>query len=218
MPPPSGGGTSPPLEAGRRQMTSYSPMARAASLLLPLRRPPQRTRLLDTEDRPRLVCDRCQHIHYLDPKVVVGVIVERGGRVLLLRRAIGPRYGTWTFPGGYMEVDETAENGRPARGGGGGGPAGEARPAAGRLLAAGARRPRHPGGGLSRRPPDGPPTHRARGAGGPLVPPRRHPLGATSRSRPPTGPCATGSAAVRPRRTHGARLPCGPPRPPRRGA
>ena len=66
-------------------------------------------RLLPTEDRPRLVCDRCQHIHYLDPKVVVGVIVERGGRVLLQRRAIGPRYGTWTFPGGYMEVDETAE-------------------------------------------------------------------------------------------------------------
>jgi len=66
-------------------------------------------RLLETEDRPRLVCDQCQRILYLNPKVVAGVIIERGGRLLLLRRAIEPRYGTWTFPAGYMEIDETAE-------------------------------------------------------------------------------------------------------------
>jgi len=89
-------------------MTSYSPIF-APPRFCSHCGGPLSERLLDTEDRPRLVCDRCQHIHYLDPKVVVGVIVERGGRVLLQRRAIGPRYGTWTFPGGYMEVDETAE-------------------------------------------------------------------------------------------------------------
>ncbi len=66
-------------------------------------------RLLETEERPRLVCDQCQRILYLNPKVVAGVIVERGGRLLLLRRSIEPRYGTWTFPAGYMEIDETAE-------------------------------------------------------------------------------------------------------------
>lgn len=66
-------------------------------------------RLLETEDRPRLVCDQCQRILYLNPKVVAGVIIERGGRLLLLRRAIEPRRGTWTFPAGYMEIDETAE-------------------------------------------------------------------------------------------------------------
>ena len=89
-------------------MTSYSPIF-APPRFCSHCGGPLRERILDAEDRPRLVCDRCQHIHYLDPKVVVGVIVERGGRVLLQRRAIGPRYGTWTFPGGYMEVDETAE-------------------------------------------------------------------------------------------------------------
>ena len=26
-----------------------------------------------------------------------------------MRRAIEPRYGAWTFPGGFLEVDETAE-------------------------------------------------------------------------------------------------------------
>jgi ADP-ribose pyrophosphatase YjhB (NUDIX family) len=66
-------------------------------------------RLLETEERPRLVCDQCQRILYLNPRVVAGVIVARGGRLLLLRRSIEPRYGTWTFPAGYMEIDETAE-------------------------------------------------------------------------------------------------------------
>jgi len=38
-------------------------------------------RLIETEDRPRLICDR-GHILYVNPKVVVGVIPERDGRVL----------------------------------------------------------------------------------------------------------------------------------------
>ena len=66
-------------------------------------------RLVGGEDRPRLVCDRCGFIHYVNPKVVVGALPERAGRVLLMRRGIEPRYGAWTFPGGFIEVDETAE-------------------------------------------------------------------------------------------------------------
>jgi len=65
-------------------------------------------RLLPEEDRPRLVCDR-GHILYVNPKLVVGVIPERRGRILLLRRAIDPRYGFWTYPGGFMEIDESVE-------------------------------------------------------------------------------------------------------------
>ncbi len=65
-------------------------------------------RLLPTEDRPRLVCDR-RHILYVNPKVIVGVIPERRGRILLMRRGIEPRYGAWTYPGGFMEIDETVE-------------------------------------------------------------------------------------------------------------
>jgi len=71
-------------------------------------RAPLIVRLLPTEDRPRLICDR-GHILYVNPKLVVGVIPERRGRILLLRRAIEPRYGAWTYPGGYMEIDETVE-------------------------------------------------------------------------------------------------------------
>lgn len=69
---------------------------------------PLLVRLIDSEDRPRLLCDR-GHILYVNPKVVVGVIPERRGRVLLLRRGIEPRYGAWTYPGGFMEIDETLE-------------------------------------------------------------------------------------------------------------
>jgi len=66
-------------------------------------------RLLSGDDRPRLVCRRCGRVLYLDPKVVVNAAVEHDGRLLLLRRAIDPAYGTWTLPGGYVEIGETVE-------------------------------------------------------------------------------------------------------------
>ena len=53
----------------------------------------------------------CEHGHilYVNPKLVVHVVAERGGRVLLMRRAIEPRLGAWTMPGGFMEIDESVE-------------------------------------------------------------------------------------------------------------
>jgi ADP-ribose pyrophosphatase YjhB (NUDIX family) len=57
---------------------------------------------------PRYVCDACGEIHYQNPKLVVGAVAEHGGRILLCRRAIEPRYGYWTLPAGFMENDETA--------------------------------------------------------------------------------------------------------------
>ena len=56
---------------------------------------------------PRWVCDQCGEIHYQNPKLVVGTIAEKDGRVLICRRAIEPRYGYWTLPAGYMENDES---------------------------------------------------------------------------------------------------------------
>jgi ADP-ribose pyrophosphatase YjhB (NUDIX family) len=63
------------------------------------------------EDRLRLVCESCGHISYLNPKVVVGILPIRDGRVLLLRRAIEPRLGSWTCPGGFLEMGESVEEG-----------------------------------------------------------------------------------------------------------
>lgn len=68
-------------------------------------------RELEHEDRPRLVCTRCLHIHYINPKVVGATIPERDGRVLLIRRAIEPRAGMWSYPAGFVEFGESAEEG-----------------------------------------------------------------------------------------------------------
>ena len=56
---------------------------------------------------PRWVCDECGEIHYQNPKLVAGTVPENGGRILLCRRAIEPRYGYWTLPAGFMENDES---------------------------------------------------------------------------------------------------------------
>jgi ADP-ribose pyrophosphatase YjhB (NUDIX family) len=57
----------------------------------------------------RFVCDTCQTIHYQNPKIVVGCLPESGDQLLLCRRAIDPRIGFWTFPAGFMEQGESAE-------------------------------------------------------------------------------------------------------------
>ena len=65
-------------------------------------------RFVDVEGRHRLVCDQ-GHIHYENPTVVAGTVPVHNGRVWLLRRAIEPRLGFWTFPAGYMELGESVE-------------------------------------------------------------------------------------------------------------
>jgi len=65
-------------------------------------------RYVETEGRDRLVCES-GHIHYQNPHVVAGTLPIHDGKVWLLRRAIEPRYGYWTFPGGFMELGESVE-------------------------------------------------------------------------------------------------------------
>jgi len=61
----------------------------------------------DGDNMLRYVCDGCSTVHYENPKVVVGCIVEHEGSVLLCKRAIEPRYDYWTVPAGFMELAET---------------------------------------------------------------------------------------------------------------
>ena len=56
---------------------------------------------------PRHVCSRCGHIHYENPRLVVGCVATWQDRILLCRRAIEPRRGFWTVPAGFMENGET---------------------------------------------------------------------------------------------------------------
>ncbi len=57
----------------------------------------------------RVVCPKCQTIHYQNPKIVAGTIPEWEDKILLCRRAIEPRVGLWTFPAGFMELGESTE-------------------------------------------------------------------------------------------------------------
>tara|TARA_B100000073_G_scaffold129306_2_gene105928 strand:- start:711 stop:1250 length:540 start_codon:yes stop_codon:yes gene_type:complete len=59
----------------------------------------------------RNVCAQCQHIHYVNPKIIVGTIPTLDNTLLLCRRSISPGYGKWTFPSGYMEMGESLEDG-----------------------------------------------------------------------------------------------------------
>ena len=61
------------------------------------------------EGRQRLVCQGCGHIHYLNPKVVAATLPVLDGKVVLIRRAIEPRLGTWSYPAGFVEMGETVE-------------------------------------------------------------------------------------------------------------
>ncbi len=43
------------------------------------------------------------------PKVTVDVLLEEGGKILLVKRAFPPFKGRWALPGGYIEYGERAE-------------------------------------------------------------------------------------------------------------
>lgn len=77
-----------------------------------MERPPHfRPVISEGDDRERLTCQRCGFIAYDNPKVVVGSVATWEGRVLLCRRAIEPQRGRWTLPAGFLELNETPEEG-----------------------------------------------------------------------------------------------------------
>lgn len=57
----------------------------------------------------RPACPHCEHVVYHDPKVAATCIVERGGRILMIRRALQPEIGRWCMPGGYVDRGEVVE-------------------------------------------------------------------------------------------------------------
>lgn len=57
--------------------------------------------------RARRFCPACERIVFREHKVAAGVVVERDGGVLLVRRRLAPRQGLWTFPGGFVDFGET---------------------------------------------------------------------------------------------------------------
>lgn len=63
------------------------------------------------DNKHRYVCSDCGNIHYQNPKIITGCLVEHENKILLCRRAIEPQSGKWTLPAGFMENNETCEQG-----------------------------------------------------------------------------------------------------------
>ena len=59
----------------------------------------------------RIVCKNCNDITYENPKIVTGSVCCYEDKILLCKRAIDPQKGLWTLPAGYLEVNETIEEG-----------------------------------------------------------------------------------------------------------
>jgi ADP-ribose pyrophosphatase YjhB (NUDIX family) len=67
---------------------------------------------VEGEERERLACDSCGYVAYVNPRLVVTTIpVTERGEVVLLRRGIEPGLGLWAQPGGFLEIDETVNEG-----------------------------------------------------------------------------------------------------------
>ncbi len=62
----------------------------------------------DDDNRHRYICQRCDIIHYQNPKIVAGCIPVWEDQILLCKRAIEPRLGYWTLPAGFMELGESS--------------------------------------------------------------------------------------------------------------
>lgn len=65
----------------------------------------------DGDTKERAICEACSTIHYENPLNVVGTVPHWGDKVLLCKRNIEPRWGKWTLPAGFMEMNETVAEG-----------------------------------------------------------------------------------------------------------
>ena len=63
----------------------------------------------DGDNRLRYCCVQCETIFYENPKIVTGCLAQWQDKILLCKRAIQPRLGSWTLPAGFMENHETIQ-------------------------------------------------------------------------------------------------------------
>lgn len=63
------------------------------------------------DTHPRFVCQDCSSIFYQNPRMIVGCLPLYNDKILLCKRSIEPRFGYWNLPAGFLENDETVEQG-----------------------------------------------------------------------------------------------------------
>ena len=56
-----------------------------------------------------LFCSTCGYVHYRNPLPAVALMVHDGEKILLVKRAVPPKKGMLSLPGGFLETGETPE-------------------------------------------------------------------------------------------------------------
>ena len=66
---------------------------------------------IEGDSSKQLCCsdEKCNYVHFLDPKLATGVLTLLGNKLLLLKRAYNPGKDYWTFPGGFVSRGEIVE-------------------------------------------------------------------------------------------------------------
>ena len=68
-------------------------------------------RIPEGDNFERFVCEKCDMVHYNNPRVIVGCLPIYDNKIVICRRAIDPCKGKWNLPAGFMENGERAEEG-----------------------------------------------------------------------------------------------------------
>ncbi|MCK4761998.1 MAG: thiamine phosphate synthase [Candidatus Aminicenantes bacterium] len=64
------------------------------------------------DGRTRLFCFRCERPVYENPTpATAAVVINKQDEILLVKRNVDPQKGEWCLPGGFVEIDETPEQG-----------------------------------------------------------------------------------------------------------
>lgn len=61
------------------------------------------------DHKKRKACPVCEFVYYHNPVPAAGVVIEKEGRILLVKRKYEPYKGDWCLPAGFMEYDESPE-------------------------------------------------------------------------------------------------------------
>lgn len=64
-----------------------------------------------SDTKERAICSSCSFIQYENPRVVVGAVCMYDNKTLMCLRDIEPRKGFWTIPAGFLELNESTEQG-----------------------------------------------------------------------------------------------------------
>tara|TARA_Y100001960_G_scaffold4471_1_gene4805 strand:- start:555 stop:1061 length:507 start_codon:yes stop_codon:yes gene_type:complete len=59
----------------------------------------------------RFYCKFCKTIHYQNPKPTATLLCPKNNQILLVQRAYNPGKGEWGLPGGFLELNETLNEG-----------------------------------------------------------------------------------------------------------